>query len=309
MMSTNEQSKKILIIDDDKAAREVIGEFLVETGFDIETAGSGTEALEKLKQDLFDVIISDLRMPEMDGIALTKEINQLGLDIPIIVITGFGTIELAVESMKAGAFDFITKPFNLDQIKITVEKAIETTNLRKLADEREFYKKLSNSDDLTDLANYRCFQHALENETARAERYNRPLSLMMIDIDDFKSCNDTYGHLVGDMVLKQIATLIKKNTRGIDMVARYGGEEFTVILPETSLEETLVVAERIRESVEKFRFTTDDGKPIKNLSITIGISSFPDRSRGKKELIDDADIALYNGKKSGKNCVIVFGEM
>jgi diguanylate cyclase (GGDEF)-like protein len=306
-MSDKQKVRKILIVDDEKGVRETIGDYLAEDGFSVETTDTGVKAMEILQQSSFDLIISDLRMPGMDGIALTRNIKAMGIDAPIIVITGFATIEHAVESMKAGAFDFITKPFNFDQIKITVEKALETKRLQKLAKEREFYKKLSNSDELTELANYRYFSETLQKETSRAKRYNRPLSLMMIDIDDFKSCNDTYGHPAGDMVLKRIASLIKKNTRGCDLVARYGGEEFSVILPETSEEEAHVVTERIRESIDKFEFKTEDGKPIGNLSVTIGLSSIPKKANNKKELISTADSALYSGKASGKNCVVVYG--
>jgi diguanylate cyclase (GGDEF)-like protein len=306
-MSDKQKVRKILIVDDEKGARETIGDYLAEDGFSVETTDTGMKAMEILQQSSFDLIISDLRMPGMDGIALTRNIKAMGIDAPIIVITGFATIEHAVESMKAGAFDFITKPFNFDQIKITVKKALETKRLQKLAKEREFYKKLSNSDELTELANYRYFSETLQKETSRAKRYNRPLSLMMIDIDDFKSCNDTYGHPAGDMVLKRIASLIKKNTRGCDLVARYGGEEFSVILPETSEEEAHVVTERIRESIDKFEFKTEDGKPIGNLSVTIGLSSIPKKANNKKELISTADSALYSGKASGKNCVVIYG--
>jgi diguanylate cyclase (GGDEF)-like protein len=301
-----EKKIDILIVDDDADARETIGELLTLSGeFAVKTADTGTKALEILKHGSVDLVISDLLMPEMDGISLTKNIKEQGIDIPIIVTTGFASVERAVQSMQAGAADFITKPFNFNQIKITVEKALVT---KKLQDEREFYKKLSNSDALTELANYRYFQKVLQKEMARAERYNRPLSLMMIDIDDFKSCNDTHGHPAGDVVLKEIAMLIKKNTRGCDLTARYGGEEFSVILPETSEEETLVVAERIRESVEKHSFKTEDNKPINNLSVTIGLSSFPDKTKDKKKLIDTADSALYKGKRSGKNCVVIYRE-
>ena len=305
-MSDKQKVRKILIVDDEKGARETIGDYLAEDGFSVVTTDTGIEAMEILQQSSFDLIISDLRMPGMDGIALTRNIKAMGIDAPIIVITGFATIEHAVESMKAGAFDFITKPFNFDQIKITVEKALETKRLQKLAKEREFYKKLSNSDELTKLANYRHFSETLQKETERAKRYNRPLSLMMIDIDDFKSCNDTYGHPAGDMVLKRIASLIKKNTRGCDLVARYGGEEFSVILPETSEEEAHVVTERIRESIDRFKFKTEDRKPLGNISVTIGLSSIPKNANNKKELINTADAALYSGKASGKNCVVVY---
>ncbi|MCX5899544.1 MAG: response regulator [Proteobacteria bacterium] len=204
------KSKKItiLVVDDEPVARDTIAELLVDVGYKVLTAPGGRNALEILEQQTgIDLIVSDLMMPQIDGIALTKEIRGMGLNIPIIVITGFATIELAVETMKAGAADFITRPFNNEQIKITIKKVLETKRLQKLAGEREFYKQLSNCDEMTGLANYRSCQETLENETERAKRYGRLLSIMMIDIDDFKGCNDTYGHLAGDAAMVQIAGL------------------------------------------------------------------------------------------------------
>ena len=303
------KSKKItiLVVDDEPVARDTIAELLVEAGYRVLSAPGGRNALEILEQQTgIDLIVSDLMMPQIDGIALTKEIRGMGLNIPIIVITGFATIELAVETMKAGAADFITRPFNNEQIKITIKKVLETKRLQKLAGEREFYKQLSNCDEMTGLANYRSCQETLENETERAKRYSRLLSIMMIDIDDFKCCNDTYGHLAGDAAMMQIAGLIKKQTRTSDFVARYGGEEFMVILPETTIEEASFVAERIREAIEQHPFVSEEGVPIASLSVTIGLSSLPDRASTKKDLIRTADIALYKGKVSGKNKVVVF---
>lgn len=305
---TEQQKTRILIVDDEPAPRETLADFLIEDGFSVEATATGKEALAVLKQSSFELVISDLRMPEMDGIELINNIKSQGFDMPIIVITAFGTIEDAVKSMKAGAYEFIIKPFNFGQIKMTIEKALETKRLQLLARERELYEKMSYSDELTELANYRFFQKALQKETERARRYKRPLSLMMLDIDNFKNCNDAYGHLAGDMALKQIASLIKKNTRGCDLVARYGGEEFTVLLPETSIEETQVVADRIRDSIETAEFKTDNGQAIRNLTITIGISSFPDKSFDQKGLIQTADLALYQGKVAGKNRVIVYND-
>jgi two-component system, cell cycle response regulator len=303
------KSKKtsILVVDDDPTALETLAELLVEAGYRVLTATGGHEALELLKQQTdIDLIVSDLMMPQINGIALTKEIHSMELNIPIIVITGFATIELAVETMKAGAADFITRPFNNEQIKITIIKVLETKRLQKLAGEREFYKQLSNRDEMTGLANYRSCHETLEKETERAKRYSRPLTIMMIDIDDFKGCNDTYGHLAGDAAMMQIAGLIKKQTRTSDVVARYGGEEFMVILPETTIEEASFVAERIRHAIEKHPFVSEEGAPIASLTVTIGLSSLPERASTKKDLIRTADIAMYKGKTSGKNKVVIF---
>lgn len=308
MAEPDKKNISILVVDDEPSARDMVADILTDDGYAVTTADGAEAALKHLEASSFDLIISDLMMPSMDGIELTRKIKAAGIDAPIIVITGFATIEHAVESMKAGAYDFITKPFNIDQIKITVQKALETKRLQKLAGEREFYKQLSNSDEMTGLANYRYFNEMLQKEVERALRYNRPLSLMMIDIDDFKACNDTYGHLAGDMVLKQIASLIKTTTRESDLVARYGGEEFTVILPETGEDEARVVAERIRDAVAKTKFTSDTSKVIGPITITIGLSTLPQTATTKRDLLRTADFALYQGKSAGKNRVVVFSQ-
>ena len=308
MAEPEKKNVAILVVDDEASARDMVADILTDDGYAVITADSGEAALKHLETSSFDLIISDLMMPRMDGIELTKQIKAAGIDAPIIVITGFATIEHAVESMKAGAYDFITKPFNIDQIKITVQKALENKRLQKLAVEREFYKQLSNSDEMTGLANYRYFNEMLQKEVERALRYSRPLSLMMIDIDDFKACNDTHGHLAGDMVLKQIASLIKTTTRESDLVARYGGEEFTVILPETCEDEARVVAERIRDAVAKYKFTSDTNKAIGPITLTIGLSTLPQTATNKRDLVRTADFALYQGKSAGKNRVVVFSQ-
>ncbi len=305
---TEKNKISILVVDDEKSARELMVDCLEESGFVVTAKDSGIRALETLKISSFDIIISDLLMPEMSGIALTKEIKNMGIDTPIIVITGLGTIEYAVESMQAGAVDFVTKPLSIDHINITVQKALETKKLQKEAGQTEYYKKLSNCDGLTDIANHRYFKEILAQEIKRAVRYSRTLSLMMLDIDDFKACNDKYGHPAGDAVLKQVATQIKKNTRGIDVAARYGGEEFSVILPETPIEEALVVAERIRSAIDLYRFKTEENNDIYHITVTIGLASFPDQAEDLKDLINKSDKALYQGKTSGKNRVVLFNK-
>lgn len=296
----------ILIVDDEKSARDTLAELLAEEGYAVCGVDSAAAALEIIGSGSYDLVITDLVMPRSDGIVLTKNIKSLGIDVPIIVVTGFATIEYAVESMKAGAFDFITKPFNFEQIKLTIEKALETKRLRQLARESEFYRQLSNIDELTQLANYRAFHEALQREIERSQRYEHPLSLLMIDIDDFKKCNDTYGHLAGDSALKQIAGLIKQSTRGFDFIARYGGEEFFAVLPETAESQALVVAERMRAEIESHVFLDENQSEISHLSVTIGISSLPLRATSKRDLIRTADFALYLGKSAGKNRVVLF---
>lgn len=162
--------------------------------------------------------------------------------------------------------------------------------------------ELATKDGLTKLYIYRHFYTLLETETKRAKRYKHVLSLLMMDIDNFKSVNDTYGHLVGDRVLKEIASNIKNTVRNIDIPARYGGEEFTVILPETNSKDARIIAERLRKNISQIEIDVDETTKICP-TISIGIAEYPTCSENEQQLIDFADKALYKAKNDGKNCV------
>jgi len=300
--------KRILVVDDDDTVREALKDFLEFHDFAITAVDSAAQALQMLTNHDFDLVISDLVMPKMDGIALIKAIREAGKDVPLLVMTGFASIEYAVESMKAGATDFITKPLKFDHVMLIINRVLETSALRQMAREREYYKDLSNSDGLTQISNYRHFNHVLQVEIDRQRRYHRPLTLLLIDIDDFKKTNDRYGHLIGDMVLIKIAALLKDEVRGFDFVARYGGDEFTVILPEVSEKAALAVGRRIMKSIGLQEFRSPEYKEIGQVSVTIGIASFPKDADEAQDLVAKADRAMYAGKSAGKNCLCVFGD-
>jgi diguanylate cyclase (GGDEF)-like protein len=174
--------------------------------------------------------------------------------------------------------------------------ALENAELHKRTEE------LTTIDELTETYNYRYFIQKLQEEKKRAMRYDLPVSLIMVDIDWFKKLNDTYGHEVGNVVLKELSRIIKKCIRDVDIFARYGGEEFVIILPQTPQSEAAAIGERIREAVEKTIFDAGSSGKLK-ITVSVGVSSFPENGKSQEELVSIADQALYRAKGSGKNLV------
>ena len=303
----NDTLARLLIVDDDEGVRSLLKDLLVESNYVVDTAFCGEEALKKIRVSTYDLVVTDLRMRGMHGLEVIKGVKAIDPGIDVIVMTGYASVNSAVESMKAGAVDYITKPFNSDQIRLVVDKSIERRKFQRLAGEREFYKILSSIDGLTSLYNYRYFHQYLQMELEREKRYKRHLSLIMLDIDDFKVYNDCYGHPVGDLVLKNLATILRNATRGCDVICRYGGEEFAIILPETNKKESAIVCERIREAVENTDMVDEKGNAIGEIRVTVGLASFPVDASNKNELIEKTDKALYQGKKAGKNCTFLHG--
>lgn len=296
---------RILVVDDEAGIRQTMKDFLTGHGYSVLTAGEGEEALSLFQTYPIDLVIADIRMPgELNGLMLTRRIKDINPNTPVIVITGYATIDYAVESMKAGAVDFIAKPLRMSHTLFIIEKALETQRLRELAEMSEYYKRLSNIDEMTGIYNFRFFMQMLHNEMERHTRYPDPLCLLIVDIDDFKQINDRYGHLVGDSVLRRVAILLKRSIRGCDILARYGGEEFSVILPATALKDAVVVSERIRNAVAEHRFHLPDGLTLDHVTVTIGLGTFSPSDTSPDTLIKKADQALYTGKNQGKNRVV-----
>ncbi len=175
----------------------------------------------------------------------------------------------------------------------------------------QLYQKVretSITDELTTLYNYRYFRIRLRDEVFRARRTGRPMSLAILDVDNFKHYNDTLGHPAGDQVLKQIAKILKKAVRDTDVVARYGGEEFCVILPEVDVVGSRSFAERLRKSVEEYSFFMEETQPGGKITISVGVATYPVDATIIKELLVRADVALYRAKKKGRNCISLYSE-
>jgi diguanylate cyclase (GGDEF)-like protein len=294
-IKTNRKTR-ILLVDDEEETLDLISEYLKEKDFDLSLAVNAEQAMNMVEQDAYQIAIVDLHLPGMTGSELLKSVKKMRSHIQVIMITGYGTIRDAVECMKLGASDFITKPILLDHLLITINRILEETRLKEEAELAAYYKTLSRTDELTGLYNFRHLISMLKNEVTRHLRYSRIMSLAMIDIDNFKQFNDTHGHEEGNELLTRLAHIFRHNTRNCDILARYGGEEFVIIFPETSLDEAMVVSERICKTVVS---TLD-------VSVTIGIAALPKHTTDYNELLRMADRAMYWGKQHGKNQITIY---
>jgi len=300
-MSSAKKKIQILIVDDDVAVRNTMNEYINSAGYESESASCAEEALERLEKKSFHVVITDIILPAMGGLELTKIIRNDN-DSDVIVMTGYSDDYSYEEAINIGASDFVIKPVRLEELLLRLKRVLKERDLTK---ERirmmEKLQKLAVTDGLTKLYNSRSFYSQLETEVDRFNRYKHPLALLLLDLDHFKDYNDTYGHLEGDKILVHFSQIIKSCLRANDTAYRYGGEEFTVILPETGGDEAGTVAQRIRAALEAERFTPVNGKKVK-ITISIGVTEY----QPKEELstfIQRADRAMYRSKQKGRNMV------
>jgi len=300
-MAQSNKDIHILIVDDDKSIRTTMHKYIENAGYSPQLASSAEEALEIIKDNAFHVVITDIILPGMGGLELTKIIKKNnGSDV--IVVTGYSDDFSYEEAINIGASDFVIKPVRLEELLLRLRRVLKE---RQLTEERirmmEKLQKLAITDGLTKLYNSRSFYSQLELEVDRYNRYKHPLSLLLLDIDHFKDFNDTYGHLEGDKVLVKFSQIIKSCLRTNDSAYRYGGEEFTVILPETGGEEAKTVAQRIRSTLEAENFAPQTGENV-CITISIGVTQY----YPKEELstfIQRADKAMYLSKQNGRNKV------
>ncbi len=299
------QPFQVAIVDDDPAIRRLVRLLLTRSGYGTVEFGTGGEAREELLRSAWDLAILDRRLPDMDGVELCRLIKSDAelRNRYIIMLTGNDEQEDKVQGLDLGADDYITKPFQYPELMARIRAAKRIVDLQKeLLESNRRLEQLSITDGLTKLYNHRHLQDELSRAFEESQRYQRPLSFVIVDLDFFKKVNDTYGHAVGDEVLKAISAIFQKAIRVTDLAARYGGEEFALMLPETVLEDALEFAEQIRRSIELTPVKTQSGEI--SATVSIGVATVPhSRIHSAKELIVAADKALYRAKKNGRNQV------
>ena len=297
-MSDNMRSK-ILIVEDDEAIRELIHIFLEKSGFEAFTAITAEAALEILKEKEIGIVLTDVQLPGMNGIELTKIIKQ-DYEADIIIMTGYSLEYSIEEAMARGASDLIIKPIRLEDLLLRINVVLKNRsekqeNCRKMAE----LTNLTTRDDLTGLFNSRQFYRHIAQEIDRSNRYFRSLSLILMDIDNFKTLNDTYGHLFGDKILSAIGDIIKSAIRIQDTAYRYAGDEFTIIMPETELDMAIAVAERVRQAIENDTQALSSPRPV-IVTVSIGVVEYL-TDEAIKSFVHRADSAMYTSKKKGRN--------
>src|SRR3972149_8292042 len=292
---------RILVVDDEEMIRDMLYDVLSQAGYTVKTAKDGSDAIAQIENDPFEIVITDLKMPGMSGMELLQRVQKINTDICVLIITAYSTIESAVGAMKQGAYDYICKPFELEEMKVVVEKAVERQRLLHESRMVKHYKHLSITDGLTKVYNHRYFHEFLDRELQRARRTSSTFTLLFADVDNFKQYNDVNGHLAGDEILRELAPIFLKTTRKTDFVARYGGEEFAIILPDTATEGSLHVARDIMQAIRAKKWLYANALPCKTITMSVGIVSYPKDALLQEELITKADEAMYHAKKTGKN--------
>jgi len=320
---------EILIVDDTPANLRLLSAMLTDHGFRVRPARNGELALMSAQAAPPDLILLDIRMPDLNGYEVCEQLktDPRTRDIPVIFISALDRTEDKVKAFTYGGVDYITKPFQVEEVLarvnthltlyslqqqfLTANLQLKKTNERLQAEIEKriqievILQKYATTDALTNLLNRRHFFNLAEKELARAKRYQLHFSLLLIDIDNFKTVNDNLGHLIGDHILQVVAECIRQNSREVDIQGRYGGDEFVVLLPETDQSYARAITKRLfkiipaqLEKLEEIDF------PV---TLSIGIANFSGESEMTIDtLFDRADQALYQAKKAGRNRAIVW---
>ncbi len=291
-----------LLVDEATAATGELAQALEAAGAVVTLARTVPEAITLLLEASVDIALVAVELPGEAGGAVLQHLHPTGT--PVLMLTTEADAAVRALHFSRGAEDVLLKPLHAVEVVARVRRRLEVANrLRAAEQETTRMHALAVTDGLTGVANFRFFQDRLREEFRRAQRYDTPLALVMMDLDHFKSVNDTFGHQVGDEVLIAAAHAVKLAVRETDIVARYGGEEFAMLLPQTHLAGALTVAERVAAGLQGLKLSA----PELRVTGSFGLSGFPSRGVSTPEqLVRTADQALYRAKSEGRNKISLF---
>jgi diguanylate cyclase (GGDEF)-like protein len=304
-MTTNQPAPAcVLAIDDSPEVLALLAVRLRPEGLRLVTAASYDEGLKMAMEILPDLILLDVDMPEHSGLDLCRRLKAEGATaaIPVIFLTGSSDVTTKVHGFDLGAVDYVTKPFHPAELRARVRAALRMKRAQDLLTQR------AQIDALTGLRNRAYLNERLEKEMSQALHLQRPLSLIMMDIDHFKSLNDNYGHPFGDLVLQRVGDFLGRTVRPCDAVCRYGGEEIALLLTDTPIEGALAVAERVRLQTRELELAPR-GQPVvvtASFGVAEALSVFSRTGDTRTSaLVIAADEALYAAKREGRDRVRV----
>jgi two-component system, cell cycle response regulator len=296
---------KVLIAEDDVSSRMLLKRVLEKWGYEVQATKDGAEAWAVLQDPGAPrLVILDWMMPDIDGVDVCRRVREHETQQPpyIILLTGLGDKESVVTGLNAGANDFVGKPYEPAELRARVEVGRRFVELNdKLAEAQRALEVQARTDGLTGVMNRRAIMIELEGEGARATREHTPLGVGMLDIDHFKHVNDTFGHAIGDIVLREVVRRAAGVLRPYDSLGRFGGEEFLLVVPAVDADELATVFERVRAAVA-------DGPVValgNEVDVTVSLGGVLGRGEPVDELLVRADDALYAAKEQGRNKTVM----
>ncbi len=301
---------KILIADDEPVSRHMLHTLMEKWGFEVLLAEDGNAAWEKLKPlDAPRMALLDWMMPGQNGVDVCRMLRKQRPEpyTYILLLTAKDAKESVVEGLESGADDYLTKPFNPQELKARIRVGLRVLDLEdNLVQAREAMRFKATHDTLTGVWNRGAILETLDREISRSRRERLALGVLIADLDHFKSINDTYGHLTGDAVLREVTRRMQSDIRPYDAVGRYGGEEFLILLPGCDGSATREKAERLREGIVRIPVETPSG-PLK-ITMSVGAVAASDWPRETaNRILQMADSALYRAKEEGRNRTVMAG--
>jgi two-component system cell cycle response regulator len=297
-----EELPRILLIEDSEVDAKMVESALAGEPYRLDKVYNGKQAFSFLDRKKPDLVLLDIVLPDVDGFEICRLLKKHNRDIQVVILTCLDDLESKIKGVELGADDYLVKPITgrelTARIRILLEKKLHLDSLRT-----HYQNALGKSqlDWLTGLYNHGYFQQFLGYELNRSRELGFPVSLIMIDVDNFKSINDTLGHSAGDAILREMGQVLRNNIRELDFAARYGGEEFAVVLPYMSRENVVTVAARIHKALTTHEYSQNESTKMNSLTVSMGVAVFPEEASNKEDLIIQADSMLYLAKKNGKN--------